>query len=140
MKIYHTVATYIMVEHKYFASYRSLGRVKLRCVLLEKRGLVRSLILLTLRRVGCRNQLPEAEGLKVLCEIKCEVTPFGVITRQQHSLAPKHIRIVFKVGVDFALNVVILSVKLVVFAAFAAESDSLAMVYADAIGFRSDCE
>ena len=56
----------------------------------------------------------QTQSIKFGGEIFCEVTPFGVITRQKDCLASEYIGIIFKIGIHFHLNIVVLSVKFIV--------------------------
>lgn len=53
MEIYASVAVNVMVEHKYLSAYRGFAGVELWRILLKKGWLIRSLVFLTLRSVGC---------------------------------------------------------------------------------------
>lgn len=54
----------------------------------------------------------------MLGKIEREIAPFWVIARQQYGLTTKDIGVVFEVGVDFALDVVVLRLELVVLCGF----------------------
>ena len=108
------VARHVVVQNEDFAVCLALVGIVMGCRGLEQRGLVAEFVTLALGCITGGNEPLEAEDLEVLGEIFGKVAPLGVITRQEHRLATEHVGVVLKIGRDFLLNIMILSVELVI--------------------------
>src|SRR5699024_4949917 len=66
------------------------------------------------RHIGRRDELLDTECGEIVDEESGEVTPLRIVTRQQHGLAPEHVRVIFQVRLYLVFNVVPLGIELIV--------------------------
>lgn len=109
------IAAFVFLQYEYLAFDGSFGTVKLRSVLLEQRWLIWCFVFLAIRRIARGNQFFQSKFIELGGKVACEVAPFGVVARQQNSLPPEYVRVIFKVCVHLNFYVVELSIELIVF-------------------------